>query len=49
VIVDDAGNAWLWDVDCSGLFTKITSNPVIMSNRKYFLRDSQGKYLVREA
>ncbi len=38
VIVDLAGNAWLWDVDENGLFTKITSNNPIINNKKYVLK-----------
>ena len=35
IIVDDAGNCYLWDVDYGGLFQKITSSPVIMGINKY--------------
>lgn len=38
VIVDDAGNAWLWDLDEDGLFTKITSTTPIINNKKYILK-----------
>ena len=38
VIVDLDGNAWLWDVDENGLFTKITSTTPIINNKKYVLK-----------
>ena len=38
VIVDDVGNAWLWDADENGLFTKITSTTPIINNKKYILK-----------
>ncbi|MEK6881106.1 MAG: hypothetical protein AABY22_15915 [Nanoarchaeota archaeon] len=38
VIVDINGNAWLWDVDEFGKFTKITSNNVIINNKRYVLK-----------
>jgi hypothetical protein len=37
VFVDDNGNAYLWDADNQGQFTKITSNIVIIGSLKYRL------------
>lgn len=38
VIVDNAGNAYLWDADENGLTTKITSTTPIINNKKYILK-----------
>jgi hypothetical protein len=38
VIVDNAGNAWLWDADENGEYTKITSTTPIIGNKKYVLK-----------
>lgn len=35
MIVDDAGNCYLWDVDYSGLTQKVTSNLAVMGINKY--------------
>jgi hypothetical protein len=37
LIVDNSGNSWLWDLDQEGKFTKITSNNVIIDNKRYEL------------
>lgn len=37
IIVDDAGNTWLWDLDNGGQFTKITSTTPIIGDLKYNL------------
>jgi hypothetical protein len=37
VFVDNNGNAYLWDVDNQGQFTKITSDTVIIGSCKYKL------------
>ena len=37
VFVDDNNNAYLWDADNQGQFTKITSNTVIIGSLKYKL------------
>lgn len=38
IIVDDVGNAWLWDLDEEGEYTKITSITPVINNKKYFLK-----------
>lgn len=38
VIVDDSGNAWLWDLDEGGATAKITSKTVIINNKRYELK-----------
>ena len=38
VIVDNAGNAYLWDLDEQGLTTKITAQNPIINNKRYLLR-----------
>jgi hypothetical protein len=38
VIVDSNGNAWLWDLDEGGQFTKITAQNPIINNKRYFLK-----------
>lgn len=38
VIVDLDGNAWLWDVDEFGKFTKITSQNPVIGNKRYVLK-----------
>ena len=39
VIVDSDGNAWLWDADEFGLFTKITTTTgTIINNKRYVLK-----------
>lgn len=38
VIVDNADNAYLWDVDEGGAYTKITSTTPIINNKKYILK-----------
>lgn len=38
VIVDDAGNAWLWDVDQCGKTTKITTLSPVIDGKKYLLK-----------
>jgi len=37
VIVDNAGNAYLWDADEGGQFTKITANNPVINNKRYEL------------
>ncbi len=37
VIVDLDGNAWLWDSDEKGLFTKITAQNPVINNKRYEL------------
>ena len=37
IIVDNAGNSYLWDLDQEGKYTKITSNNVIIDNKRYEL------------
>jgi hypothetical protein len=37
LIIDDAGNVYLWDVDNHGTVQKITSNTPVMNNWKYNL------------
>lgn len=38
VIVDSAGQAWLWDLDEQGLTTKITTTSPVINNKKYILK-----------
>jgi hypothetical protein len=38
VIVDNAGNAYLWDADEGGAYTKITAQNPIINNKRYFLK-----------
>ena len=38
IFIDDSGNAYLWDADENGLFTKITSTTPIINNKKYVLK-----------
>jgi len=38
VFVDTDGNAWLWDADENGEYTKITAQNPVINNKRYFLR-----------
>lgn len=38
VFVDNIGNAYLWDADEKGLFTKITAQNPIINNKRYYLK-----------
>jgi hypothetical protein len=42
LIADDAGNLYLWDVDCGGITQKITTNNVVMGNNRYKLLSVRG-------
>ena len=37
IIVDNAGNAYLWDLDENGLTVKITSQNPVINNKRYEL------------